>query len=288
MTIRPLRDDDAEPAAEVWLEAFGRLLAPVAPVDPAEPLDPAEITRTAQRYRHLITTDPGGSFVAVEDGSIVGLAASLVRGDTFVLSNLAVRPDHQSGGIGRQLLELALAAGATAPTGVIFSSSDPRAVHRYIRAGFAVHPAMGATGRPDGRAVESPLRAATASLADRAEIDRVDLAVHGRTRRVDLEFLLGTGSECYLDGEGAYAVVSSGRLTWLAATDERLGRRALAALLSGSVTGAPLSAMWMTAEMQWAFLAATDAGAELGSRGSVMVRGRPNHRGAYVPNGVFG
>ena len=285
VTIRPFLDDDAEPAAEIWLEAFAALRASA---DPAAPPDPAELARTAQRYRHLVATDPSGSFVATEDGSIVGLAVSLVRADTFVLSNLAVRPDRQDAGIGHQLLERALASGSTASVGVIFSSSDPRAIHRYVRAGFSVHPAMGATGRPGGRAIAAPLRVATGDPADRAAIDRIDLAVHGRTRGVDLEFLLGAGSACYLDDEGAYAIVTSDRLSWLAATDEHLGRRALAALFSGSVTGTPVSAMWMTAETQWAFLAATDAGAELSSRGSVMIRGTTHCRGAYLPSGVFG
>ena len=72
------------------------------------------------------------------------------------------------------------------------------------------------------------------------------------------------------------------------ASDDRLGRRLLAVLLSGQQTGRPLKAMWLTAADDWAFAAASDAGATLKGHGAVMTRGALCYDGAYLLSGVFG
>jgi len=62
------------------------------------------------RYRHLVTTDPEGAWVAEHEGAIVGCALALRREDVWGLSLLIVRPDLQSSGTGGALLRRAKAA----------------------------------------------------------------------------------------------------------------------------------------------------------------------------------
>src|SRR4051812_40269636 len=63
------------------------------------------------RIRHLVETDPGGAWVAEEDGRVIGAALGLVREGVWGLSLLVVLPGRQSGGTGSALLRAALAHG---------------------------------------------------------------------------------------------------------------------------------------------------------------------------------
>ncbi len=48
--------------------------------------------------------DPGGLWIAEDDGSLVGYAFSWIRGDLWFLAELFVAPDRQGAGIGKGLL----------------------------------------------------------------------------------------------------------------------------------------------------------------------------------------
>ncbi len=52
------------------------------------------------RYRHLVRTDPDGSWVAEDEHGIAGCALALRREDVWGLSLLIVRPELQSAGVG--------------------------------------------------------------------------------------------------------------------------------------------------------------------------------------------
>jgi GNAT superfamily N-acetyltransferase len=109
-------------------------------------LESAEATaRWRRRLAHPFETDPGGSFVALEDGRIVGIAQAIQRERLWVLSTLAVDPRAQSAGVGRALLERALDYGAPAH-GLIVSSNDARALRLYAQAGFTLLPTFHAHG----------------------------------------------------------------------------------------------------------------------------------------------
>ena len=69
-------------------------------------------------------------------GEAAGFAALFLRSDVGFLSEFFVDPRHQSHGIGRQLLDRLLAGGARCYCAL--SSSDPRALSLYVRAGM--HP----------------------------------------------------------------------------------------------------------------------------------------------------
>jgi len=64
----------------------------------------------------------------------------------WVLAHPFVAPTAQNQGVGRALLEHALAYAKESEPGLIVSSPDPRAIRRYASAGFALHPTVGAGG----------------------------------------------------------------------------------------------------------------------------------------------
>ena len=82
---------------------------------------------------HLVAR--GRVRLAVVDGTIVGFAGAIDVGrpDVRFLTDLFVRPDRQDHGAGGALLEAALEGTTERMT---FSSADPRALARYIRAGM--------------------------------------------------------------------------------------------------------------------------------------------------------
>jgi GNAT superfamily N-acetyltransferase len=87
-------------------------------------------------YLEALLARPGGRvLVASEsDGSIAGVGASVpLRDDLRFLTDLFVHPDRQSAGVGRALLDAALAGTSAHAT---FSSADPRALAAYVRAGL--------------------------------------------------------------------------------------------------------------------------------------------------------
>ena len=82
--------------------------------------------RTMPWFGHLL--DAGRLVVAEEGGAVVGFAGLLDHGSCVALSDLFVRPDRQSHGLGAALLDEILPAGRA---GVTMASADPR--HRLVR-----------------------------------------------------------------------------------------------------------------------------------------------------------
>lgn len=286
-TLRPMVAGDTGAAARLWAAAWSALAGTLG--EEPRRFDDEALGHLAARYDHLLGTDPGGCLVAEDGHDLVGLAVAHLRGGRFMLANLAVAPAAQGRGIGRSLLERALAHGADASSGLICSSPDPRALRRYLSAGFRCSPAMEAVGHTSEE-VRPPatLRQGTASRGDLELVDALDQQVRHSTRRADIRFLLDDGAELWVDDVGAYGVVRADEVLAVCASEARLGRRLLAALLAGQVTGRPLTARWLTAAEPWAFAAANDAGASLKGHGAVMTRGRPRQDGAYLPNGALG
>jgi len=89
--------------------------------------------------RVALVSDPDGYFCAVEEGQIRGMVSALVRGQVWYLSMFFVLPGEQSRGVGRALLEQALAYGDARGTQVrcTLATLDPRAQARYVMAGMA-------------------------------------------------------------------------------------------------------------------------------------------------------
>nr|PZN25786.1 MAG: hypothetical protein DIU80_14310 [Chloroflexota bacterium] len=100
--------------------------------DPEAPPRPAMLPD----YPHLLAT--GELWVAESDGELLGFAGVVVRSDIAFLTDLFVREDRQSGRLGARLLRHAFAPHAGRVRFTV-SSTDPRALGLYIRAGLRPH-----------------------------------------------------------------------------------------------------------------------------------------------------
>jgi hypothetical protein len=171
----------------------------------------------------------------------------------------------------------------------VFSSVDPRALHRYVRAGFRLRPAVRITPRalePDRAPVG--IRVASATEADLAYVASIDRQVRGSTRTDDIGFLLTSGSTLLIDERGGYAVLGPNRIATLGATNESTARRLFGAVLDGFPDGAVRSASWITGEQHWAIEEAAIRRAEIEVHGAVMTKGVAHLPYPYLPNGLFG
>ncbi len=132
--IRKVRPDELE---EVWRVhvASSRDLAERRGRPATRPAD----TPVASDARAGLASDPDGYFCAVEEGRIRGMVSALVRGRVWYLSMFFVLPGDQGRGLGRALLERALAYGEArgAEVRCTWATLDPRAQARYVMAGMA-------------------------------------------------------------------------------------------------------------------------------------------------------
>jgi len=132
--IRKVRPDEIE---EVWRVhvASSRDLQARRGRPAAGPAD----TPVASDARAGLASDPDGYFCAVEEGRVQGMVSALVRGRVWYLSMFFVLPGNQGRGLGRALLERALAYGESrrAEVRCTWATLDPRAQARYVMAGMA-------------------------------------------------------------------------------------------------------------------------------------------------------
>lgn len=82
--------------------------------------------------RHVLQT--GMLYVAEQDGEVLAYAGAITRAKVTFLTDLFVRPTQQSGQLGKTLLRAVLPQDDLVHCTV--SSSDPRALALYIRAGM--------------------------------------------------------------------------------------------------------------------------------------------------------
>ena len=122
MTIfRPANESDLRAVYEVFYqnEVFD---------DP----HPPQLGDIPSYLQHVLRT--GTLYVAEQDGRILAYAGAITRGSITFLTDLFVRPDLQSGQLGKTLLHSVLPEDGLVHFTV--SSSDPRALALYIRAGM--------------------------------------------------------------------------------------------------------------------------------------------------------
>ncbi|HEY5272388.1 MAG TPA: GNAT family N-acetyltransferase [Acidimicrobiales bacterium] len=286
VALRNMTENDFAVANQVWRDAFATSTEfPSSPTPPTA----AEHAAAVARRAHLLRHDPGGSFVAVADGEVIGIAQAHLREGTFVLAMLAVAPDFQDLGIGQRLLSAALDYSSGATAAYIFSSSDPRAIHRYVRAGFTLRPAVEITGRePIAELDLGHIRVSDGTPEDLEYVESIDRALRGSARGVDIAFWLEGGATLLLHEEAGYAVLSANRLNALGAANESVAGNLLAAVLSGHPDGVLRSASWIAGEQQWAIEQAARQRAKIEVHGAVMTRGIEHLPNPYLPNGLFG
>jgi GNAT superfamily N-acetyltransferase len=289
--VRPLVEEDVVAALDVWFGAFDEMRARFHL--PPIPRDAQGDARFGARMYHFLRTDPGGGWVSHDGGRVTGLAVALRRGRLWVLSMLAVEPTTQDRGVGRLLLERALAYGDHDGPGIILASRDPKAVRRYALAGFSVRPAVTAWGpvRRAGLAAAAGVR--DGGVEDIELAAGVDRLQRGASHGPDFELLLADGGRMLVYDRGArrgYVFVreEGHRPVLLAATDPEVATALLTTALADAPPDCDVEVGWLTATQQWAVRTCLAAGMELHPVGPVMVRGHPGPMAPYVPNGASG
>jgi GNAT superfamily N-acetyltransferase len=245
--------------------------------------------RGESRIAHLLATDPGGAWVAEdEDGRLVGVALALVREGLWGLSLFGVDPRLQGAGIGRALLDVALDYANGAHGALILSSTDPKAMRLYARAGFALRPMVAAAGMVDQARLPEPhpdLRAGAAG--DLPQTEAVSRAVRGATHAPDIANQLSTGCELLLLGDRGFVVHREGSPRLLAAHDEEAAAALLWAALAAAPRGATVQIDFVSAGQDWAVAVALEAGLALSPDGPLFVRGDVGPLRPYLPSGAY-
>jgi predicted N-acetyltransferase YhbS len=282
-----MTEDDVTGADQAWHDAYTTMRSNYhLPVE-SRTADSAQ--RSRERIAHLLRTDPAGSWVAEDDDQrVVGLSQAVVREGVWVLSLLGVSPDQQNRGTGKALLDAALTHGQDAPAGLILCSRDPRAMRRYARAGFDLHPAVTAWGTVDRRKL---LRVPAVRDAAREDVDFVanlDRRLRGGAHGPDLECLLVEGCRLLVVPGRGYVVARDAKPVLLAADDEETAADLLHACLASAGDDDIVEVNWITARQQWAVRVAVDLGLDLHPVGPVMTRGLDGPPYPYLPSGAFG
>jgi GNAT superfamily N-acetyltransferase len=247
--IRKVRPDELEEVWRVHVAASNDLL--VRRGRPAGRPADAPVASDA-RAGHV--SDPDGYFCAVEEGRIRGMVSALVRGRVWYLSMFFVLPGDQGRGLGRVLLERALAYGEArgAEIRCTWATLDPRAQARYVMAGMAPRWPI---YRLDGDAE------AVARLTTRAGIDppgpqcpcdpgaaeKLTAEVFGEGRADDLAHWRGDGGSAVAIERGgelaAFAYRRGERIGPAAGRDEpALLQAVAAAAAAGAVGGGSVTA----------------------------------------------
>lgn len=285
--VRPMTAADVPAAEQVWHEASSTMRA--THHLPVEERTAESARRMEARLAHLLATDAGGSWVAVDgSGSVVGLSQAFVRDDLWVLSLLGVSPGHQDRGAGAALLQAAVSYGPETPRGMILCSRDPRAARRYLRAGFDMHPSVTAWGPVDRSRVPATPGVREGTAADLELAASLDRRLRGGAHGPDLEHLLTEGCELLVHPGRGYVLVRGAKPVFLAADGEAEATELLWAALARADGGEVLEVNWITAAQQWALRTVVEAGLELHPVGPVMLRGVSALPPAYLPSGAYG
>ncbi len=251
---------------------------------------PEQVESRKARYGHFLRHDPEGAWLAEDDGRVSGVAISVVRERVWVLSLLAVDADHRGTGLGRELLERALAYGERCEGAMIASSSHPAAMRRYARADFDLHPTLSASGNVRRDAIPTGLSVREGEEQDLELASEVDRAIRGAAHGPDLEHMLATGCRLLIaegsSGRG-YAAERDGSPAVLAATEPAVARDLLWACLERTSPDEKADVDWITGIQNWAVAVALEAGLSLSPAGPICTRGSLGPLTPYLPSGPF-
>ncbi len=273
-------ESDVEAAHAIAMATFDDLAARHG--QPPHPHPDPEMAHI--RLRHLVRTDPDGSWVSEDEQGITGVAIAIRREGIWGLSLLVVRPDQQSSGLGGALLRRTDQYAAGARGRIITSSPDSRALRAYARLGLALHPSLDGNGVPRGmRRPEGIREGGEEDLPLTEEVDRyVRGAVHGDDIRAQLDM----GQTLLVAPGRGYAVTGDGDLRLLAAFDSESASDLLRAALAHA-GDRKANVSWITSSQQWALRVCLEAGLELTVAGAVCLDGDVGAFTPYLPSGAF-
>jgi GNAT superfamily N-acetyltransferase len=245
----------------------------------------AELWR--RRMAHILRHDPGGCWVAEDDSGLVGVAAALRRDLTWILATFVVRPGRQGRGVGKSLLDAALAYGGGCLRGMLAASADPKAARRYRQAGFTLHPWMFLTGRVRRDRLPVVERVREGSLGDVDLMNSLDRQIRDAAHGVDHELLAASYPLLVVDrstGSGYAYVEPGGGPYLLAATNRRTAADLLWATLAATPPDEPCTVSHVSAANEWAVDVGMAAGMSLYTSGYLALRSMKPPL-PYLPSG---
>jgi GNAT superfamily N-acetyltransferase len=188
ITLRRGGPDDTRPAFDLSIAAMSDLFARQG-VEWG--LDPDAFWKDLEPFLVHLAETAAQWWVAIDesDGSLVGYARSVERGGLFELSELFVRPGHQSAGLGRQLIERAFPAGRGVVR-LIIATTDVRALKRYYGAGTVVRFPIASLGGEPQPGDAGELEVVAATLDDVAALAAIEQAVVEYPRDADYPWLI--------------------------------------------------------------------------------------------------
>jgi GNAT superfamily N-acetyltransferase len=270
--IRPLTVDDVPAAERVTAVGFHELDTRMFRRSWPDPqLRSSERGAIwVDRVRHLLGTDPGGSWVAERDDQVLGIVVSFVREKMWLLASYAVVPEAQGLGLGKALLAPALDHGRGCLRGMFNASSDPKALRRYHAAGFTLYPQMFFRGVPDRSQIPVIEHVREGTESDVDLMDSVDRRTRGAAHGPDHQLLLRQFRLVVSETSSSqgYAYVDGG-VALLAATDRRAASRLMwEAVASGDDVLVP----HITPENSWAVDVGLAARLDLYQEGYLALR----------------
>jgi GNAT superfamily N-acetyltransferase len=176
--FRPIDAADLEALGEVFYEADDELS--VRRGLPKTPRNPMPLLRL---FDHIVKGSPQRGWLAESAGRVLGFGIAAQRADMTFLSFLFVRPDAQSSGLGRALLERSMAHSEY--RAVCIGAIQPIAAALYAQYGMVPRvPLFMFSGKPNTtlRALPGAMEIGPVSIGDVAQLDQ---EVTGLTRPDD-------------------------------------------------------------------------------------------------------
>lgn len=289
--VRPMTPDDVPTVERISDEAFFDLDVRTHRAGWPAPRHRSggQAVDWTSRVGHLVASDPRGCWVAEDADGLLGAAVSMRRDLTWLLGTYVVRPGVQGRGVGRQLLDAALASGSGCLRGMLASSDAPAAVRRYRLAGFTLHPTMVLRGRVARETLPVVERVREGSLGDVDLMNSIDRRIRDAAHGPDHEVLCRLFRLVVADrstGSGYVYVAPGGGSYLLAATNRRTATDLLWEALAASTPEVPVTVSNVSASNEWAVDVGMACRLELWNRGYLALRGMKPPM-PYLHSGLF-
>jgi RimJ/RimL family protein N-acetyltransferase len=249
-----------------------------------QPRSPAARAQWIERMRHFLVTDRDGCWVAASGGEIVGFAISQNRDNLWYLATYGVLTDRQGQGVGRRLLDNALAHAAGRP-GLFSATTHPGATRRYRLAGFTLHPQMRMAGVVDRSTLPALPGLREGTLDDLDWMNLLDEQARGAGHGADHVFMFARMRLVVSGRRRGYVYIDErGCPALLAAADKGTAQALLWEALAASSSETLVNCI--TTANHWAIDVGLAARLDLGQVGYLALRGMAEPA-PYLASGQF-
>jgi GNAT superfamily N-acetyltransferase len=279
VVIRPMRDEDVVDADRVCVEVLYTTFGGEA--------EAVRAARQHARIRHLLETDPRGSWVAEHDGRVAGVALALIREGVWGFSLFGVAEALQGRGVGRALFARCWEYGADARGHLVLSSTNPQAMGIYAHTGVPIRPCVAAAGIPDLSRAPDVDGIVDAGAAGIPLADAIGRELRGAGHGRDLPVPMAHGARLLVFEDRAFALARGSNVILLGARDEQAAQHMLWGLFVTGPPGATVNVDFLTAGQDWALPVCLDARLPLSPDGPMFAGGALGPLTPYIPSGAY-